>query len=289
MKVQEFTEITMEVSDGVAVVTLNRPERRNAWGGRTSVEYRWALHHAEIDPDVRVVVLAANGDFCVGADARALDSISDSGGTYTKAALPLPPYPDTAPEQMRHNHLAPLLVSIPIIAVVTGACAGVGFVISSFADLRFVALDSRVTTSFAKMGLPAEYGLGWILPRQVGVPNALDMLYSAQVYGGEELQRLGWAQRALPADEVLAAAREYARRLARHSSAESLRMMKRAVLIDAVGPIGVAYDRSVQDMNDALRHADIKEGLAALRERRPTNFLPSTDVDVNIDDGGTFR
>jgi enoyl-CoA hydratase/carnithine racemase len=254
MKVEEFTELSMEIADGVATVTLNRPERRNAWGGRSSVEYRWALHHADTDPDVRVVVLAANGDFCVGADARALDSISGSGGAYTKAALPLPPYPDTAP-------------------AVTGVCAGVGFVISSFADLRFVALDSKVTTSFAKLGLPAEYGLGWILPRQVGVPNALDILWSAQVYGGEELQRLGWAQRALPADEVLAAAQEYARRLARHSSPESLRMMKRAILIDAVGPIGEAYDRSVADMNDALRHPDIKEGLAALRERRPTNFL----------------
>lgn len=278
MKVEEFTEIIMQVSDGVATVTLNRPDRRNAWGGRTSVEYRWALHHADVDPDVRVVVLTgAGGDFCVGADARALDSISGSGGQYTKAALPLPPYPDSAPEQMRHNHLAPLLVSTPVIAAVTGACAGVGFVITSFADLRFVAVDSRVTTSFAKLGLPAEYGLGWILPRQVGVPNALDMLYSARVYGGAELHRLGWAQRALPADEVLAAAQEYARTLARHSSPESLRMMKRAILIDAVGPVDIAYKRSVQDMNDALRHPDIKEGLAALRERRPTNFLGATD------------
>lgn len=286
MKVEEFTELTMQISDGVATVTLNRPERRNAWGGRTAVEYRWALHHADVDPNVRVVVLTgAGGDFCVGADTRRLESISGSGGDYTKEKLPRPPYPESTPEQMRHNHLAPLLVSTPIIAAVTGACAGVGFVVSSYADLRFVALDSRVTTSFAKLGLPAEYGLGWLLPRQVGVPNALDMLYSSQVYGGEELRRLGWAQRALPSEQVLPAAQEYARNLARHSSGESLRLMKRAVLIDAVGPVDVAYKRSVQDMNDALRHPDMKEGLAALRERRPTDFLRATEPTG----GSTFR
>lgn len=274
MKVEEFTELTMEVADGVATVTLNRPERRNAWGGRTAVEWRWALHHADVDPDTRVVVLTAAGEhFCVGADSRRLDSITRSGGSYTKIEISPPPYPDSAPEEMRKNHLAPLLVSTPVIAAVTGACAGVGFLVASYADLRFVASNARVTTSFAKLGLPAEYGLGWLLPRMVGVPNALEMLYSAAVYDGADLLRLGWAQRSLPVDEVRAAAVDYARNLARHSSGESLRMMKRQIMIDAVGPIEVAYQRSVEDMNAALRHPDMKEGLAALRERRPTNFL----------------
>jgi enoyl-CoA hydratase/carnithine racemase len=274
MRVEEFTEITMEVSDGVAAVTLNRPERRNAWGGRTAVEWRWALHHADVDPGVRVVVLTGAGEhFCVGADSGRLESITRSGGNYTKMEVSPPPYPESAPEEMRKNHLAPLLVSTPVIAAVTGACAGVGFLVASYADLRFVASDARVTTSFAKLGLPAEYGLGWLLPRMVGVPNALEMLYSAAVYDGAELLRLGWAQRSLPVHEVRAAAMDYARNLARHSSGESLRMMKRQIMIDAVGPVEVAYRRSVEDMNAALRHPDMKEGLAALRERRPTNFL----------------
>ena len=277
MKIEEFTELTMEVSDGVATVTFNRPEIRNAWGGRSAVEWRWALHYADTDPDVRVVVLTGAGDhFCVGADSRRLDSITNSGGDYTKTDLSPPPWPDSAPEEMRKNHVAPLLVSTPVIAAVTGICAGVGFLLASYADLRFVASDARITTSFAKLGLPAEYGLAWLLPRLVGVPNALDMLYSSAVYDGADVLRLGWAQRSLPAGEVLAAATEYARNLARHSSGESLRVMKRQVMIDAAGPLGAAYLASVDDMNAALRHPDIKEGLAALRERRPTNFLRAT-------------
>jgi enoyl-CoA hydratase/carnithine racemase len=278
----DFTELTYVVADGVATVTLDRPDRRNAWNGRTAVEYRWALHHADTTPDVRVVVLTGAGaDFCVGADSRALGAITSSGGEYSPEKLPLPPYPDGAPEGMRRNHLVPLLVTTPVIAAIPGACAGAGFVLATYADLRFVATDARITTSFAKLGLPAEYGIGWMLPRQVGVPNALEMLYTAQVYDGEQARALGWAQRVHPAAKLLDEALAFARALARGSSCESLRMMKRQVLVDAWGELDVAYTRSVDDMNAALRHPDMREGLAALRERRPTDFLRGDGVSAD--------
>lgn len=274
MELDDFTELTVRVADGVALVTLNRPDRRNAWSGRMAVEYRWALHHAHTRPDVRVVVLhGAGGDFCVGADSRALDAISADGGRYRPARLPLPPYPDGTPDWMRHNHAYPLTVSTPVVAAVAGACAGAGFVVASYADLRFAAHGSRITTSFARLGLPAEYGLGWLLPRLVGVPNALQLLYRAQVLDAGEAARLGWVQGCHPAAELLDRTLEFAGQLARHSSAESLRMMKRQVFADAELDLGTAYRRSVDDMNAALAHPDIKEGLAALRERRPTDFL----------------
>jgi enoyl-CoA hydratase/carnithine racemase len=269
----EFQDVSYDVADAVATVVLNRPERRNAWNGRMAAEYRWALHHAHTDPDVRVVVLTgAGGDFCAGADTRALSGMNADGGRYRKEKVALPPYPDGTAHGMRHNHLVPLLVSTPIVAALSGACAGAGFVLATYADLRFAADDARITTSFAKLGLPAEYGINWMLPRQVGVPNALEMLYTAQVYNGEQARALGWVQRVHPAAELLERTLSFARSLARESSGESLRMMKRQVLIDAAGDLDTAYVRSVQDMNAGLRHPDMAEGLAALRERRPTDF-----------------
>jgi enoyl-CoA hydratase/carnithine racemase len=277
MDVAAFTEIDVTIADGVAVVTLNRPDRRNAWSGRMAVEYRWALHHAHTRPDVRVVVLTgAGGDFCVGADARDLSSISGGGGQYATERLPLPPYPDGTPDDLRHNHAYPLTIETPVIAALTGACAGAGFVVACYADLRFAARDCRITTSFAKLGLPAEYGIGWLLPRIVGIPAALELLYTGRVLNGDEAAGIGWVQRSCDAGEVLAEATGFARNLARQSSGESLRMMKRQVFVDATLDLGTAYRRSVADMNAALSHPDLREGLAALRERRPTDFLSAT-------------
>jgi enoyl-CoA hydratase/carnithine racemase len=277
VEIDEFTELAVEVDSGVASVVLNRPERRNAWGGRMAVEYRWALHHAHTRDDIRVVVVSgAGGDFCVGADSNLLSSIADGNGKYSPERLPLPPFPDGTPETLHHNHSYPLTISAPVIAAVSGGCAGVGFLVATYADLRIAARDARITTSFAKLGLPAEYGLGWLLPRTIGMSNAIDLLYSSRIIDGDEAVRLGWAQRSYAASELLDGALDLARSLARHSSAESLRMMKRQMFIDSTGSFGDAYIRSVNDMNEALGGPDFAEGLAALREGRPTDFLRAT-------------
>ncbi len=274
MDIDEFTEISVDVDSGVASVVLNRPERRNAWSGRMAVEYRWALYHAHTRDDIRVVVVSgAGGDFCVGADAKLLNSIADGNGQYAPEQLPLPPFPEDTPEALRRNHAYPLTISTPVIAAVSGACAGAGFLVATYTDARIAAHDARITTSFAKLGLPAEYGLGWLLPRMIGVPNAVDLLYSSRIIGGDEAVRLGWAQRSCGAQDLAGGVRDIAHTLAQHSSGESLRMMKRQVFIDANGPFGDAYVRSVADMNEALTGPDFAEGLAALREGRPTNFL----------------
>jgi enoyl-CoA hydratase/carnithine racemase len=239
-----------------------------------ATDWRWALHHAHTDPGVRVVVLAAAGDhFCVGADTGALSRLADAGGMYDRPAAAPPPWPDDVPSGLRHNHAAALTVSTPVIAALHGACAGAGVVVVSYADLRFAAAGARIATSFARLGLPAEYGIGWVLPRVMGPANAAQFLYSGGPITAEEAQRLGFVQRVLPDEELLPATLEYARRLARESSPESLRTMKRALFLDAAADFDTAYRRSVDDMNAALRHPDLKEGLAALKERRPPDFL----------------
>jgi enoyl-CoA hydratase/carnithine racemase len=270
----DFEELDYTVADGVALITLNRPERHNTWGGTMSVEYRWALHHAHVDPAVRVVVLTAAGaTFCAGADRATLDEIGRADGRYARAASPLPPYPQDAPAGLRHNHTAPLCTSTPIIAAINGACAGVGFVVAAYADIRWASDRARFATSFAGLGLPAEYGLGWMLPRIVGTGAALDLLYDPRPRPADELLRCGFVQRVVAHDELLPTVLAYARALARHSSADSLRWMKRAVLLDAAGDAGAAYAVSVAQMDEALTGDDFRIGVRAARARQRPDFL----------------
>ena len=274
MNPSDFTQLTYRVEGGVAHVTLNRPERRNAWSAAMALEYRWALHHAHVDPAARVVVLSGAGDhFCVGADTGLLQTIAGDGGGYTPPAEEPPPWPDGTPDWLRHNHLFPLAISTPVIAAVHGGCAGAGVVVATYADLRFAGRGLRLATSFARLGLPAEYGTGWVLPRIMGVANAAMFLYSAGPIDAAEAQRLGFVQRVVADADLVAEAVGYAGRLARESSAESLRVMKRQLFLDSAGDLGPAYRRSVDDMNAALRHPDMAEGLAAFKERRAPDFL----------------
>jgi enoyl-CoA hydratase/carnithine racemase len=274
VKPSEFRELTYSVDAGVALVTLNQPERGNLWSGPMAVEYRWALHHADEDPAARVVVLTGAGStFCAGADVAELDAIGDGNGAYEKERATLPPHPVDAPPGLRHNHTAPLAIGAPIIAAIEGACAGAGFVLATYADLRSVSETAKITTAFARFGLPAEYGIGWLLPRMVGIPNALDLLYDTRPRTGAEVASLGWAQRVHPEGEVLDATLEFARRLAKESSGQSLRTMKRQVFADAAGDLDDAYRRSVDDMNTALAHPDLRVGIKAQRQRTAPDFL----------------
>jgi enoyl-CoA hydratase/carnithine racemase len=239
-----------------------------------AVEYRWALHLAHTDPAARVVVLAGAGEhFCVGADSGALQQISEAGGFIDRPEVEPPPWPDDVPDGMRLTNAAGLTIATPVIAALHGACAGAGLVVATYADLRFAAAGARIATSFARLGLPAEYGSGWVLARLMGTANAAQFLYTSGPITADEACRLGFVQRVIPDDRLLADTLDYARRMARESSPESLRTMKRALFVDAAGDLQTAYRRSVDDMNAALRHPDIKEGLAAFRERRPPDFL----------------
>lgn len=272
MKPDQFTRMSLSVEGGVGLITLNRPERRNAWAGASAAEYRWALHICNTDPRVKVVVLTGEGDFCVGADSELLSEIDSNGGDYVVQKVDLPPYPEGTPDELRHNHFYPLTLAVPVIAAIRGGCAGAGFLVATYADLRFVEQGARVASSFAGLALPAEYGMAWMLPRMVGTPNAAQLIYSPGSIDAERAAELGWAQRVCPAGTVVDAALAYAHKLAVGSSGESLRMMKRQLFVDSMLGIEEAYRRSVSDMNSALQTEDFKEGVRALREKRSPDF-----------------
>jgi len=132
-----------------------------------------------------------------------------------------------------------------------------------------------LTTSFGRLGLPAEHGVSWVLSRLVGAGRAADLLFSSRVVLAEEAEEMGLVNKTLPPDELLPFTLDYARRMASEISPWSLRAMKRQLYADLVGDLGTAASTAVQMMNEAFKTRDFKEGVAALTEKRAPRFEPS--------------
>jgi enoyl-CoA hydratase/carnithine racemase len=261
--------VRYEVDRGVGLVTLDRPDRMNAWTVRMEREYAWALHRADRDPDVRVVVVTGAGrGFCVGADFKALDVMSDTGSYDVAGERPA----DEAEVAAEHAPTLAMRLSKPVIAAVNGPAAGVGFVLICFADIRFAAVGAKLTTSFGRLGLPAEHGVSWLLSRLVGPGRAADLLFSSRVILAEEAVELGLVNRALPPDELMPFTLDYARRMAAEISPSSLRVMKRQLWDDMAGEVGPSVKFAVEVMERMVGEPDFAEGVAAFQARRPPAF-----------------
>jgi len=278
----ELKVTTYEVDAGVALVTLNRPDRLNAWSVRMENEYRWCLETADADPDVRVIVVTGAGrGFCAGADTRALDGMADTGayppGAEPSAEAAAGPTPDgRAPERADYGHIHTFVLGLrkPVIAAVNGAAAGVGFVLMCFADIRFAADDAKLTTSFGRLGLPAEHGVSWVLSRLIGPGHAADLLFSSRIVLGAEAAQLGLVNRAVPLDDLLPFTLDYAKRMAAEIAPSALAMMKRQLWGDLLGDLDTAAGRAVREMVAMIGGPDFAEGVAAFQQRRPPHFAP---------------
>ena len=269
----ELRTIRAETSGGVTLLTLNRPDRLNAWTGRMEIEYRWALARAEGDEDVRVIVVTGAGrGFCAGADSTALDGLAGSG-EYDSGMREAPAEPGFGVRaDFDHPHAFHLGLSKPVIAAVNGPAAGVGFVLACSCDLRFAAAGAKLTTSFARLGLAGEYGITWLLPRLVGAARAADLLYSSRVVLAEEAAEMGLVNRVIPADELLPETLAYAGRIAAECSPSSLRELKRQLWGDLLGDLDTSMRRSIELLHRMVGEPDFAEGVAALRERRAPRF-----------------
>ena len=194
--------VQMQITEGVALLTLNRPDRLNAWTAEMEHAYFALLEQCAGDQQVRVIVVTGAGrGFCAGADMQQLQELGD--GTLTASAE----------AQERRPQTFPLSIAKPIIAAVNGACAGIGLVQALMCDVRFAAEGAKLTTAFARRGLVAEHGISWILPRLVGPARALDLLLSGRVVFAEEAQTLGLVNRVFAPDRLLEATLDYAREL----------------------------------------------------------------------------
>lgn len=262
--------------EGVATIVLSRPARRNAWTGRMHTEYRWLCAQAEDDPAVRVVLIHGDPDggaFCVGADSDALAGHVDRGGYDPGLPLEI-----AAPGRNGHAFLDAhfawqLGLRIPLVAAINGACAGVALALAAFCDVRFVAADATLATAAPKLGLPAEYGLSWMLPRLIGRMHATDLLLSGRRFRGTEAARLGFAYESADGAGAIEDARRYATVLATEVSPTSIELTKKQLADDLLRhDVGAAVRESDALLAQAMKGPDFAEGVAALRERRPPRF-----------------
>lgn len=263
--------VLYEVLDsGVAVLTFNRPDRMNAWGGGLAAGFYTGMDAAEADPDVRAIVVTGSGRaFCAGADMGDLSSISSASVDSAGEA-------DLTTMVGERHPLFVTTVSKPVIAAINGACAGIGLTQALMCDIRFAAAGAKFTTSFARRGLIAEYGISWILPKVVGWGAALDLLMSGRVFYAEEAFELGMVKEVVPPDELLSRAIEYAADLAANCAPSSLAVIKRQVYGDALREAEDASRRAENLMHESMQRPDFIEGITAFFEKRVPNFPPLT-------------
>ena len=253
--------VLLSVEEGVALITLNRPERQNAWTPAMTAHYAAALVSASRDPAVRVIVVTGAGDhFCPGGDGEAISDVAKSGAGLA-VSNPEPPW------------LA-LSIGKPVIAAIRGVCFGYGLFQALCCDIRFAGEDAKFSTAYARRGLVAEMGMSWLLPRAIGSGRAADLLFSARLVRADEAERMGLVSRVVPAGEVLEAALSYARTMAAQTSSHSLRSMKLQLYTDMMSTFSEAFKRAETLLTQATASDDFKEGVKSWLEKRAPNFAP---------------
>ena len=231
------------------------------------------MQQAESDPNVRVIVVAGAGKrFCVGGDSQALEGHVERGGydrglSDEQATPGYGVHPDF--DQPFASHFG---LTKPIIAAVHGAAAGIGLSLVAFCDLRFAATGTKFTTAHGKLGLPAEYGLSWILPKIVGATRAMELLLTSRVFLADEALEIGFLNAVYPEDELLPRVMEYAEQLASSVAAGSLRETRQQVYLDMHRPVGDSITESLRLLNEMMGSDEYRQGVKALVEKRPPDF-----------------
>jgi len=271
-----YAEIHYEVADGVAEVTLNRPDKLNAWTLRMGAEVEHALRSADADPAVRAIIVTGAGKgYCSGADMDMLVGFQQGDSTTTSLladATALPALPDSLPAALRGPYSYPFALGKPVIAAVNGVAAGLGLSYMLFYDMRFASDRARFGTVFARRGLVAEHGSAWLLPRLVGMHNACDLLYSGRLIDAHEALQMGLVNRVVPHEQLLPEVRAYALELATRCSPRSLRIMKRQLYGDLFTDLGASMHEADDEMVRSFTTDDFREGVASFLERRPPRF-----------------
>ncbi len=277
-------ETLYNVANRVATITLNRPDKLNAWTALMESEVRSHMENAEQDDEVRVIVLTGAGrGFCAGADMSLLSAVAERGlgnrdldhrdldGCEQVSRDGANRREGVAPDFQKKYSYFPAIEK-PVIAAINGPVVGLGLVITLYCDLRLASDASRFSTTFARRGLIAEYGMAWMLPRIVGIANALDLLFSARTIDAPEALRMGLVNRVLPQETFLEKVQEFAQELASTVSPRSLRIIKRQVYEAMSQPLAEAFDISVREMMACFRTEDFKEGVAHFVQKRPPAF-----------------
>jgi enoyl-CoA hydratase/carnithine racemase len=253
--------VERRVEDGVAVLTLNRPDRLNAWTQAMERSYFSLLEECAADGEVRAIVVTGAGrGFCAGADMQDLEALGEGGVDVAARAE------ERRPQSFPHS------IPKPIIAAINGPCAGIGLVQALMCDIRFAAAGAKMTTAFARRGLIAEHGISWMLPRLVGPARALDLLLSGRVVLAEEALELGLVNAVHAPDALLDETLAYARELALRCSPASMAAMKQQVYGDLERGLIESTADADRLMVESFSRPDFAEGVSSFVERRDPNF-----------------
>ena len=275
-----YEDVIYEVKDGVAVVSLNRPDSLNAFTAAMGQGLKHAVADAVADDAVRVVVLTGAGrGFCAGADMKLLQKITPGAGAASRAQEVQRDFhsglgPDVGPHYGgRFGYL--LQARKPVIAALNGPAAGLGLVLALYADLRFAGSEAKLTTSFAQRGLIAEHGIGWLLPRLIGPAHALDLLFSARKLSAAEAERIGLVNKVFPQATFMQEVLVYARSLARTVSPRSTAVIKAQIWKALCQDFNEALALADSEMQKSFASADFREGVAHYVEKRAPAFTGS--------------
>jgi enoyl-CoA hydratase/carnithine racemase len=268
-----YETVLYDVADRICTITLNRPEKLNAWTHQMHLDLKDALHKAGADPEVRAIVLTGAGrGFCAGADMSGLQAIGAGASADRSSQVTTTLAGGSTLAEFRMNYSYFPAIPKFIIAAINGPAAGLGFVIPLYADVRFAAESAVFTTAFAQRGLIAEHGVSWLLPRLIGVSAALDLLCSARKFRAPEALALGLVSRVIADDKLMAETRAYARLLADTVSPRSVAVMKRQIWESAFQSLAEATTQANYEMELSFQTADFKEGVAHFLEKRAAQF-----------------
>ncbi|MEJ5254723.1 MAG: crotonase/enoyl-CoA hydratase family protein [Acidimicrobiales bacterium] len=279
-----FTEILYDVDGPIATITLNRPERMNAFTITMQREMVAALDLADADDDVRVVIVTGAGrGFCAGADLSAGGATFDADAVHeaTTGAGPA-----TGPQRYPRDFGGLLTLRIfqmlkPVIAAINGPAVGIGLTMTLPMDIRLAADDAKLGFVFAGRGIVPEAASSWFLPRIVGMSQALEWCLTARVFPAEEGLRGGLIRSLHPRGELLLAARQLAEEIATNAAPVSA-ALTRQMLWRMVGeghPMA-AHRIDSRGIYSTGRSPDAREGVMAFLEKRAPvwKMRPSTDL-----------
>jgi enoyl-CoA hydratase len=254
--------ILLEVTDGIALLTLNQPARRNAMSERMGEELAEALRGVQAREDARVLVLAGAGEsFCAGGDLALIEANTRRDTEARRQVM----------RAYYDRYLSLLRLEIPTIAALHGHAVGGGLALALACDLRYAAEDARLSVNFARLGLHPGMASTWTLPRAVGPARALELFYTGRVVSGREAEAMGLVNRSVPRAELMATALETARTIA-GGSPLVVRMLKRAVYQGAESAVTAAVEYEAFCQAITFGSEDLQEGLRAARERRAPRF-----------------
>jgi len=241
------------------VITLNRPERRNAWSVALGREFAELLARADSDQAVRtIVVTGAGGAFCSGADLKEL-----AGG---EDAIPFEPFVADVESILR--------VRKPVITAINGPAIGLGFVQAIYSDIRFCAFDAKFATGFARRGFVSEFGVASLLSRLVGPGRASDLLFSGRTISGQYAYSIGLAEFATESDNVLPAALEYAQDMNKNCAPTAMAAIKNQIRSEPTLPFWEAIRQAKEIQRASLRWPDATESFRSMAEKRAARYAP---------------